>query len=636
MSEFSASHFILDFAEEADELLGRLGRHLLELGSPEAGAPREARLAEMLRELHTLKGLCGMVGLEGSARLAHLLESALGKVRQGRLQVTPPTLDLLLAANRKLTEAVVASSTGSPEPESADLAVSLEGLLGEGQDSALPTEVLQHLAPSDLAALAEARTAGRAVGLGWFVPSPQVIEVGWNVSRVRAHLEAWGQVLKAVPLVSGSSVRFAFVMVHPPGTAPELCPGLEWSGAVQSSRAPAAAPPPPAPAEPEEAQVRQPTPTVRVEVSRLDDIMQLVGDLIVSRWTLQAALQGGARDVLTRMERQLRDLRRAVTRARMVPLGETFQRMPLVVRELARASGREVQVTTSGEETQIDKVLVERLMDPLLHLVRNALAHGLESPSERLAAGKPAVGRLTLAAQPDGDAIVITVKDDGRGLDLARIARRAGLSTPPTVDEALDLITRPGFSTRTEAGLDAGRGVGLDVVRRSLTEIGATLSLASQTGRGCTFILRVPLTLAIIDAFLLSVGAERYAVPRDAIQEVLDATEAEFLATPRGELLAWRGATLPVVRLDRLLDTPGGTAEGLVGLVHVNGNRRVVFLAHRILGLREVVVRPLADPLLSRPWLTGATELGDGGIALILDLPHLTALAASRRSAVPA
>ncbi len=632
MSEFSASHFILDFAEEADELLGRLGRHLLELGSPEAGVPREARLSEMLRELHTLKGLCGMVGLEGSARLAHLLESALGKVRLGRLEVTPPTLDLLLAANRKLTEAVVASSAGAPEPDSAALAGSLEALLGEGQDpAALPTEVLQHLGPSDQAALAEARAAGRAVGLAWFVPSPQVIEAGWNVSRVRAHLEAWGQLLKAVPLVSGASVRFAFVVAHTPGTSPEKCPGLEWSGTLES---PPPAPSPP-PAEPPESPVRQLAPTVRVEVSRLDDIMQLVGDLIVSRWTLQAALPGSARDVLARMDRQLRDLRRAVTRARMVPLGETFQRMPLVVRELARATGREVQLSTSGEETQIDKVLVERLMDPLLHLVRNALAHGLESPSERLAAGKPAVGRLTLAAQPDGDAIVITVKDDGRGLDLTKIGRRAGLSGAPTVSEALDIITRPGFSTRTEAGLDAGRGVGLDVVRRSLTEIGATLSLASQAGRGCTFILRVPLTLAIIDAFLLSVGPERYAVPRDAVQEVLDATEAELMATPRGELLAWRGATLPVVRLNRLLDTPGDS-EGLVGLVHVHGSRRVVFLANRIFGLREVVVRPLADPLLARPWLTGATELGDGGIALILDLPHLTALAASRRQPVPA
>lgn len=635
MSEFRESHFILDFAEEADELLGRLGRHLLQLDQPEPEPQRAARLAEMLRELHTLKGLCGMVGLEGSAELAHLLESALGRVRAGRLQVTPGVIDRLLAATRKLTEAVAGSSTGANEPDSTAQAAALNELLAEGPESSLglPPELEGHLGPTEQAMLAEGQAAGRAVGVAWFVPSAELVEEGWNVSRVRAQLEAFGQLVKAVPLVSGASVRFAFVLLHPPGERPEDCPGLEWS-----SPEAAPPPPPPPPPEPDEpaALARPVSPTVRVEVTRLDEIMRLVGDLIVSRWTLQATVKDGARDVLARMERQLRDLRRVVTRARMVPLGETFQRMPLVVRELARSSGREVQLSTSGEETQIDKVLVERLVDPLLHLVRNAVAHGLESPAERLAAGKPEVGRLSLAARPDGDSIVITVEDDGRGLDLQKIARVAGLSAPPTPEQALDLISRPGFSTRSQAGLDAGRGVGLDVVRRALQEIGATLAVASRAGHGCTFSLRVPLTLAIIEAFLLRVGNERYAVSRDAVDEVLAAQDAEFISSPRGELAAWRGATLPVVRLRELLHTPGAAPTGMVGLVHRSGSRRVVFLVDAILGLREVVVRPLVDPLLARPWLAGATELGDGGIALILDLPHLTELAARPRRAVPA
>lgn len=631
--------FLEDFTEEAGELLKGINQQLLALSEAVSGSARQPIFQELLRAYHTLKGLAGMMGLEQAVEMCHAAESFLNRTRKGQQELEARWVDLLLEGSRLMSRLV----HNLPErKELSEVDQHLARLQGGDHAAApppapkslqVPEEIGKHLNEDDWSRLHHGLGDGLSIGLAYFSPSPEQAAQGVNVNLARETLLACGDLVRAVPLIEGSSVRFAFVLLHPPHAQPEELPGLAWSSLGE--------PTPVAVDQPgEEQEISVPTRafplsnTVRVEVGRLDDIMRLVGDLVVSRWRLQNALETSGvdertgapiRDSAMRIERQLRDLRQAVTRARMVPLSEVFGRMPLAVRDLARSSHCQVRLQMEGEETQVDKVLVERLLDPMLHLVRNALAHGLEGPEERMKAGKDPVGLLRLAAIPQGDSIRIEVQDDGRGLDLEAIGRTTGGNAPQDAEQALEILCRPGFSTRLQAAKDAGRGVGMDVVRTAVSEMGGFLGVESVPGQGCKFWMRLPLTLTIVDSFLISLGGERYAVARDSVTEVLELVASEVQRYPGGELLAWRGGALPLLRLRHILNVPGALAEpeNPHALVYSAGDQRVALVVDRVVGLREVVVRPMADPLVSRPWLGGATELGDGSMALILDLPHL-------------
>lgn len=619
--------FLEDFHEEADELLKTINQQLLLLS--EAGpSARHPVFQELLRAYHTLKGLAGMMALEQVVEVCHGSESLLQRVRKGQLEFEGRLVDLLLEGSRLMARLVGDLPERREHPEIDQHLRRLHGPDSEDSDLPLPEAVARHLNREDQARLKQGLEEGLLLGLAFFQTNPEQAAQGVNVNLARETLLACADLVRAVPLIEGASVRFAFVLLHPTPEPPQPLPGLEWnllSRVEPAQVAEVVEEEPPARAFPL-------SNTVRVEVGRLDDIMRLVGDLVVSRWRLQNALElsgvderAGApiRDSAMRIERQLRDLRQAVMRARMVPLSEVFGRMPLAVRDLARSSNCRVRLVMEGEDTQVDKVLVERLLDPLLHLVRNALAHGLESPEQRQAAGKEPEGLLRLAAIPQGDSIRIEVEDDGRGLDLEAIGRAAGGRTPQDAMQALEILCRPGFSTRLQAAKDAGRGVGMDVVRMAVSEMGGFLGLESEPGRGCKFWMRLPLTLTIVDSFLISLAGERYAVARDSVTEVVEVGEIQKHAG--GELVAWRGGALPLLRLRDFLKVPSGVDEPVSphALVYSAGEQRVAVVVDRVVGLREVVVRPMADPLVARPWLGGATELGDGSMALILDLPQL-------------
>lgn len=627
--------FLEDFRQEAEELLAVINKQLLALGEAGSASARQPIYQELLRALHTLKGLAGMMGLEAAGEICHACESQLNRARKGQQTLEAPGLDALLECSRVMARLVHALPERPLLPEVRQCLTRLHAPGSTGGAPAappqvqlvVPEELARHLQEHDWNRISQAVQDGLAVGLAYFSPTPELAAQGINVNQAREQLLACGDLLKAIPLIEGSSVRFAFLCLHAAHQSVAELPGLTWETLSQPE--PETADPDPAP---EEAP-RVISNTVRVEVGRLDEIMRLVGELVVSRWRLQNAVELAGleekagipiRDSAMRIERQLRELRQAVTRARMVPLAEVFGRMPLAVRDLARSSRCQVRLQMEGEETQVDKVLVERLLDPLLHLVRNALAHGLESPEEREQAGKEPVGTLRLRALPQGDSIRIEVSDDGRGLDLEAIGRAAGVRATLDADKALEILCRPGFSTRLQAARDAGRGVGMDVVRTAVSEMGGQLGVESRPGQGCTFWMRLPLTLTIVDSFLFSLADERYAVARDAVSEVLEVPAQEIQRHPGGELLTWRGGALPLVRLRNLLGSVGGgEPENPHALVYSAGENRVAFVVDRVVGLREVVVRPVADPLLARPWLGGATELGDGSMALILDLPQL-------------
>jgi two-component system chemotaxis sensor kinase CheA len=313
----------------------------------------------------------------------------------------------------------------------------------------------------------------------------------------------------------------------------------------------------------------------------------------------------------------------------MVQIGETFERMTFVVRDLARESGKKIIVQLSGGETEIDKFLVERIMDPLMHLVRNAVSHGFEPIAEREAQGKRSEGLLSLSATTAGERIIIKIADDGRGIDRNLVLGRAkarGLNHGDAgADDAalLELISSPGFSTRDKADRESGRGVGMGVVKRAIEDLGGQVTLATKMGEGATFTIELPLTLAIAEALIVSVNGQRFAVPQSAVREVLEVESASTKILENNEIISYRGRALPLLRLARVFEMDSNRGATFHVLVIGEDSNAVGLAVDRILGQREIVVRAIRDPLAQTKGIAGATELGDQRVVLILDIGAL-------------
>jgi two-component system chemotaxis sensor kinase CheA len=326
-------------------------------------------------------------------------------------------------------------------------------------------------------------------------------------------------------------------------------------------------------------------------------------------------------------------------RVRLVPVGEIFRRMPFVVRDLARDSGKRVRLSLTGETTEIDKYLIERMMDPVIHLVRNAISHAIESPAQRAAAGKPPEGVIRLGASTSGESVVLEISDDGAGIDVPAVAARAraaGMTVPEgplDMRALLDILCASGFSTRDEADRASGRGVGMAVVRSTVKELGGVIAVETEAGRGTTFRIALPLTLAITDAIIAQVGDHTFAVPQSAVREVIEVDAAALRTIERNELLTYRGATLPIVRLSRLFAIDTRDRSRFHAIVVGTGLAAVGLMVDRIAGQREIVVKTITDPLLRVDGISGATELGDGRLVLILDAAALGQTLRVRRMA---
>ena len=393
---------------------------------------------------------------------------------------------------------------------------------------------------------------------------------------------------------------------------------------------------------------------VRVDLARLDHLMQIVGDMVIARARLADSLSRVERHVpaaewravqenALASDRQLRMLREGIMRVRMVPVGEIFRRMPLVVRDLARENGKRVKLELRGQATEIDKYLIERMMDPVLHLVRNAVSHGIEPPDVRTAQGKSPEGTITLSAAAVGDMVTLEVADDGYGVDEQAVvnkARQAGLSVPSgPLDAAavLGLLCSPGFSTKEETDRASGRGVGMAVVKAMVEELSGTMALDTEPGRGTRFILRLPVTLAITDALIGRVGAEAFAIPQGSVREVIEIAEADVRQLEENEVVPYRDGALPIIRLSRLF---GIASTARTDRLHVfvlgHGSAAMGIAVDRIVGQREIVVRTLADALVRVDGVSGATDLGDGRVVLILDPAVLARLTNQRaRRVIP-
>jgi two-component system chemotaxis sensor kinase CheA len=457
---------------------------------------------------------------------------------------------------------------------------------------------------------------------------------GIDVNSIRGRLRSIGAITQAAPSISPNGhVTFEF---HVAVTEPEKLDELLNEGMLELLGADEVSTPAGVPSHENLPQTPTSTNVVRVDMARLGELMRLVGELVISRSRLDEALRvltpanvsrqsRVLQEINGTLERQIRDLRESVMQVRMVPIRQVFERMRFLVRSLERENNRQVVVETSGDDTEIDKLVIERMMDPLLHLVRNAISHGLESQEERLAAGKSPAGELRLRAFTSADTVIIEIEDDGRGIDEATVrdrAEAAGLARPDEkLDESglLNILCHSGFSTRHTADLESGRGIGMDVVKRAVAELGGTLSLQTTLGKGTCFTVTLPLTLAITEALMIAADGQRFAIPQTFVHEVLRAESSSVHLMENNELIPYRDGVLPVIRLNRLFNLADQRRPAFHVLVVGNRAKPIGLAVDRILGQREIVVRGISDPLLRVPGVTGATEMGDGKPVLILD-----------------
>ncbi len=638
-----------DFYAECDELLetSRAALTEFEAAVKSGGAPK-ASLDTLFRAMHSLKGICAIAGVRPAEELAHIVEDLLRALTRGEVPVTSAVADSIFTATGQLAKIIGAHRQKKRLPATADAVRLLRTHLPQKADAGLPLPPPPPPAPATPAE-ADPVAAARRRGLGiWrvvFSPSAALDQRGVRVNVIRERLEQVGEILSAAPSVQPGGLRFVFIFGAP--REPDGLPAWEADGVtfepVGGPPVPAAAPErdAPGPTGGDEAVGSAlsltPSHIVRVGLDQLDDLMRITGEIIIHRSRLKDRLGSvrleneELRDIDVALGRSLRELRAAVSRVRLVPVAEIFSRLPYVVRDLQRDSDRQVRVVIEGEQTEIDKYIVERLKEPLLHLVRNALAHGIELPEERRAAGKPAEAVLRLRAAGAGGTVDIEVSDDGRGIDPAAIAKRArslGLKVPDVMnaDAILGLLCQPGFSTRDTADRGAGRGVGMAVVRNAVQDLGGTLRLASEPGKGTAFTLRLPLTLSIADVLILRMAAQLCAIPQGHVEEIFQVPAGQLRSIQQTEIVPYRGALLPVLRLRTIFNLAGEAAGSELTVVVVRTDRGATGLVvDRVESRREIVLRPLSDPLVRVPGMAGATELGDGRPILVLDPASLTA-----------
>ncbi len=617
--------FLDDYYAECDEHLVLIRRALVTLEDEvDTATIDRAVLDNLFRSFHTLKGISGMVGLGAAEQLAHHLESYLRELREGSVVLNASGFESLAAGVSLLENVINARRNDQAIPSIGDMAARLQTATTS--------------APAD--------TENNAAVTRWqieFTPTADLAARGVNVNSVRARLQEIGELKQAKPIVKGAGeIAFQFILSTNAGQTTLKSfevDGLVFEAAEEDATA---------------QKIRQPVATlapstvVRVDLDRLDELMRIIGELVISRTRLEDQLTELKRstppavwrplqETSFGIARQLRDLRESVMRVRMVPIGEVFERMTFVVRDLARENGKKILVQLSGGETEIDKFLVERMMEPLLHLVRNAVSHGIETVAEREAQGKQTEGLLSLSAMTAGERIVLKIADDGRGIDRDRVLERAsarGLDSGNTqLDDAglLDLISTPGLSTRDEADRASGRGVGMDVVKNAIEELGGHIWLATKLGEGTTFTIELPLTLAIAEALIVSVDGQRFAVPQSAVREVLEVESTSTNVLENNEIISYRGKVLPLLRLARVFEMNHELGDKFHVLVTGEESNAVGLAVDRIIGQREIVVRAIKDPLAQSKGIAGATELGDQRVVLILDISALRQLAVKSR-----
>lgn len=652
------------FLQEAEELLQQIEAVALDLEANPADLDVVNRL---FRAFHTLKGSGSMFGFDAVAGFTHHVETMLDKVREGRLAITPQIVTLILASRDHIQTLLGSDPAGTPALSEVSDRIAAE--VGRLSGAEAPAEGATPAAAT--VAKSETKLATYRI---FFRPDPAIFLGGLDPVCLLNDLRSLGDCTiethtDAVPPLEELEADHCYLAwtVTLTTTQPETAirdvfifaeDGAELRIERVTSTAPA---PAPTAAEMVSAE-RAPTEiartsasaiaqkataapsTVRVPSDRLDRLVNLVGELVINQSRLSAAQAKGGNPELAQpvesMERLIAELRDSVLSIRMMPIGATFSRFQRLVRDLSSELGKEIDLVTEGAETELDKTVIDQLGDPLVHLIRNSMDHGIEGPDERLAKGKPRRGTLRLTAAHEGAHVVITIDDDGRGLDTAAIRSKAeekGLITPDaqlTEAETFNLIFLPGFSTAKVISSVSVRGVGMDVVKRTIEGLRGSISLSSPAGRGTVVRLTLPLTLAIIDGLLVEIENNRFIVPMTAVSENVELTRAERLANNGRNAVDVRGALVPYIPLRDLFEVRGRDPELEKIVIVAFEGERLGLVVDRVIGSHQTVIQSLGPFYRGVDLFSGTTIMGDGRVAMILSLPGILRYATKQPSAL--
>jgi two-component system chemotaxis sensor kinase CheA len=654
------------FLAEAREYLQGLNTALLAL---EHNPDSKEILQEMFRVAHSLKGMSATMGYNALAGLTHQLESVLDLLRHGVLQVDRLVANVLFEALDLLE--MLLERLDEPDAHAGHLEKVVCRLreLESRPDGGEPGEASSIPLTFDEF---EKETIREALLHGEQVLLVEVrLEQACMLKSVRAYmvfraLEKAGHLVKSVPSVQeleeeqfGENFSLVIVTSVPEsdlrGELAQIAevesvsvvtvPGelVTDSRAVKAGPAQAdivdsyrTAPEPETGEEPKKGPRREKEKTVRVETEKLDKLVNLVGELVVNRTSVveqgKSGVQAELSSAVEQLDRITTDLQSAVMKLRMVPIKQVFDRLPRMVRDLSQEKGKKINLEVRGEETELDRSIVNQIGDPLVHLLRNAVDHGVESPAERVSAGKPEVAAIQLEARHEGSYVTIRVSDDGRGIDPGKVRAKAlekGIVNQLEAqrlsdEEAVRLIFDNGFSLAEQVTDISGRGVGMDAVRTVIESMNGSTEVKTAVGRGTNFYIRLPLTLAIIKALLVQAGGEIYALPIEAIRENLYVTPAEIKTIQKGKVITLRNEVLPLLYLDEALGLPTSERDEVLSVVVVEASdRKAGLVVDVLLGQQEIVIKSLSKVVEGVRGVAGATVLGNGKVALILDVSSL-------------
>lgn len=662
------NNWVDTFLLEAEDLLAEIDEAALELSDGETGET----IHRIFRAFHTIKGSAGMCGLTPVADFTHHIETLLDKVRSGTIPATPMLADIVLAGRDQVRAIIAAGQGGDPVPPGSNekLIERLKAFAGETATA--------HSQESNAHKETHSPAQSDSSEMVWeirFRPDPGVLNCGGNPILVMRDLSSLGscEILMhtdAVPPLeeidpnlcylwwtvtlhtssSEDAIREVFMFVEDGAELDiQVRASMETAKSVAQSNTPVSGKEIPAKpssaniqtsAEPVSAKALTKESTVRVPSGRLDRLVSLVGELVMNQSRLtQMMTQIGAPELaapVQEIERLVAELRDDVLGIRMLPIGTLFRRFRRMVHDLSNELGKEVDLVTEGADTELDKSILDQLGEPLVHMVRNSIDHGIESSDERVAKGKPQRGTIRLIAVHMGSNVVVRIEDDGRGINRAAVRAKAVEKhlIPGDVNlsdkEILNLLLLPGFSTAQKITNVSGRGVGMDVVKRQIDVLRGTILIASEEGKGSSMSLTLPLTLAIIEGLLVQIAGSRLIFPMSAVTENVELLGSERRTKNDRNVISVRGELIPYIDLRKLFQVDGEAPEIEKIVIVEHEEERVGFVVDRVLGTHQTVLQPLGRFFRNVSVASGATIMGDGGVALILDIASIIRLADQR------
>lgn len=687
------SQYLEIFIDETKEHLQSLNEQILVL---EREPENVDTINEIFRAAHSLKGMAGTMGYKRMQRLTHDMENVFSEIRNGKMKASAKLVDVLfkgLDALEQYLDVIINSGDEGTE-DNEDIVKALNDILNEGVGSTgEPAAPKASAAPAATAAAVQVSENGvkeikladheksavskafaeklNAYMLTVYIQESCILKAARAFLVFKA-LEELGTIIRSEPqvqeiedehfdfdftvvLITESDAEAVKKRVEDVFEIKNVCveairpETVEQAEAEESSAAaPVAAQNSAAQkvtAAPAGTETAQPKTTskpvvnrsVRVDIDKLDDLMNLVSELIIAKNGLvsintadiEGLRESGFNEQIEYLERITTNLHQSVMKTRMVPIENVVSRFPRMIRDISKKLDKKMELYMSGEETELDRTVIDEIGDPLMHMLRNAADHGLESNQERIQAGKPEVGSIFLKAYQDGNNVVIEVRDDGKGIDVEKVKKKAvekgtitaEQSAVMTEKEAIDLLFRPSFSTAEQISDLSGRGVGLDVVKSKIEALGGDVEAKTILGAGTTFIVRLPLTLAIIQALMVELGNEKYAIPLGSIQTIEDVLLSDIKYVQTKEVIHLRGNVIPLIRLRSVLDVPEDdfAPESLTVVIVAKGDKLAGLVVDNLIGQQEIVIKSIGKYINDNKMIGGATILGDGEVALILD-----------------